>query len=99
MTAITTTTVTSTTALVAAERVDVDALVHAVAEEGVARHTARILGVVLEARGLGVDADLLAVLGDETESEIVRMRVLGMVAAQVESLRAPAPHAADILVA
>ena len=99
MTAMTTTTTTSAPALVTAERVDLDTLVFAVAEEGVARHTARILGVVLEARELGVDADLLAVLGDESASEIVRMRVLGMVAGQVESLRSPLPHPADILCA
>ena len=102
MDAITTTTsaVATVTRLATADRVDrvdLDALAHGIAGDGIAAHTPRVLGLVLEARELGVDADLVAILADDDASEIARMRAFGYVAASVEELRAPLPHPADIL--
>lgn len=99
MDAITTTTsdVATVTHLVTADRIDLDTLAHAVAADGMTAHTPRVLGLVLEARELGVDAGLVSVLADDDASEIARLRAFGYVAASVESLRAPQPHPADIL--
>lgn len=99
MDAITTTTpaVATVTRLVTADRVDLDALAFVVAEDGLAAHTPRVLGLVLEARELGVDAGLVELLADDAAGEIVRLRAFGMVAGQVEALRRPLPHPADIL--
>jgi hypothetical protein len=100
MDAITTTTtsaVATATRLATADRVDLDALAHGIAGDGIAAHTPRVLGLVLEARELGVDADLVAVLADDAANEIARMRAFGYVATSVEDLRSPLPHPADIL--
>ncbi|MCA0331011.1 MAG: hypothetical protein LCI03_14070 [Actinobacteria bacterium] len=99
MDAITTTTQTVATVspLVTATRVDLDALALAIAEDGVAASTPRVLSLVLEARELGADAGLVELLADDTAGEIVRMRAFGMLAGQVEALRRPLPHPADIL--
>lgn len=93
----TTSTVATVTRLATADRIDLDALAHAVAEDGMGAHTPRVLGLVLEARELGVDAGLVSVLADDHASEVARLRAFGYVAASVEELRAPLPHPADIL--
>jgi hypothetical protein len=99
MDALTTTpqTVATVAPLRSPARVDLDALALAISEDGVAASTPRVLSLLLEARELGADAALIELLADDTAGEIVRMRAFGRLAGQVDALRRPLPHPADIL--
>ena len=81
----------------AAARVDLEALAHAVAGDGFDLHLGRVLGLVLEARDLGGDQDLVDGLADDLAPATVRERALGLVAVRVEAARRPVRDYADIL--
>jgi hypothetical protein len=93
----TTTHVTARPAWAGVERVDLETLAHTVATDGVDAHLGRVLGLVLEARELGVDATLVDLLADDHAPVTARERALGLVSVRVDRARRPVPHLADIL--